>query len=322
MKRKKILVTGGAGFIGSHVNKMLYKSGYETVVLDNLQTGTKEAVVQGELIEGDIGDNALLDQIFSQGSIDAVMHFAALINVGESVEKPDIYYENNVVKTLCLLNAMRRHGVMSFVFSSSAAVFGVPKTIPLDESHPANPINPYGKTKLMVEQILQDYDRAYGLRFAALRYFNAAGGDPEGIVKNKAVKQHNLIPMGLKSLLQGSPLTIFGTDYPTKDGTCVRDYIHIDDLGAAHILALKRIIATQKSGYYNLGNGQGYTVREVIESIERVTGLKLTVIEGVRRAGDPEALVADSRLAENELGWKRQFQSLDKIVADAWGALR
>jgi len=321
MQRKKILVAGGAGFIGSQVNQMLHEAGFDTVVLDNLSSGCKEAVIKGNLVVGDMGDGVLLDHLFSTEKIAGVMHFAALIDVGESVREPAKYYENNVVKTVTLLEAMRRHGVSPFIFSSSAAIFGVPEKVPLDEKHPKNPINPYGKTKLMVEEILRDYDAAYGLKFAALRYFNAAGGDPNGVIKNKKMKESNLIPVALKCLREGRAITIFGTDYPTRDGTCVRDYIHIYDLGSAHILALKQLLAGEPSGCYNLGNGKGYTVKEVIGAIERVTGKRLDVIEGERRAGDPPELVADASLAEKNLGWEREYPGLDAMINDAWRAL-
>jgi UDP-glucose 4-epimerase len=321
MQRKKILIVGGAGFIGSQVNKMLQGQGFETIIVDNLSTGSREAVQKGKLIVADMGEKEVFNTLFSNEKIDAVMHFAALIDVGESVTNPASYYENNVVKTLTLLNAMREHGVNHFIFSSSAAIFGIPEKIPLSEDHPKNPINPYGRTKLIVEEILNDFSCSYGLRFASLRYFNAAGGDPEGIIKNKKSKQSNLIPVSLKCIKHKTPLTIFGTDYPTKDGTCIRDYIHIYDLGQAHILALKKLFEGSNSAFYNLGNGKGYSVNEVVETVRKVTGAPLDVIIGKRRPGDPPELLADSTLAEKALGWKRQFPDLEAMVKDAWNAI-
>lgn len=318
MERKKILVAGGAGFIGSVVNIFLQRKGYETVVLDNLSRGSKEAVVKGKLIVGDIGDRSLLQKIFREEKIDAVMHFAAWIDVGESVLEPAKYYENNVVKTLTLLEEMVRARVLSFIFSSSAAIFGIPEKIPVNEEAPKAPINPYGTTKLMVEEILKDFDRAYGLKFSSLRYFNAAGGDPEGEVKNFKLKETNLIPVALRSAKQGQALNIFGTDWETKDGTCIRDYIHIADLAEAHILALEALLKEKKSAFYNLGNGRGFSVREVVAAVERVTGRQLLVVEAERRKGDPERLVADASLAKQALGFIPKRPGLEEIVRDAW----
>lgn len=322
MNNRRVLIVGGAGFIGSMVNKMLLKAGYHTVVFDNLSTGRQEAVLpETEFVEGDLADQTALQNLFQKHSFSAVMHFAAFTDVGESVVNPAKYYQNNVVNTLNLLDVMQEHQVKTFVFSSSAAVYGVPQCENLSESHPCLPINPYGETKAIVEKVLRDYEKAYGLKYSNLRYFNAAGGDPEGVIKNYKTKENNLIPLAINSLLQNTKtLTVFGTDYPTRDGTCVRDYIHVYDLGTAHILAMERLLAGQASSTYNLGNEHGFTVREVLSSIEKITGKKLAVHDGPRRAGDPPILVADATLAHKELGWQPRYPELDTIVAHAWQA--
>lgn len=319
---KSILVVGGAGYIGSQINKMLHEAGYRTVILDNLSRGIRSAVVRGEFIEGDLGDSALLDKVFGQHSFCAVMHFAALIDVGESIQKPDLYYVNNVSRTLTLLQAMLRHSVDTFIFSSTAAVYGLPLKPKIDELHPCNPINPYGESKLMVEKILSDLGKAYGFKFCSLRYFNAAGGDPEGEIKNRRAKESNLIPLALKSLLEpAGKVNIFGMDYPTRDGTCVRDYIHVADLGSAHIAALEKLLEGGPSCTYNLGNGEGFTVREVLQAIQRVTGRNLNILESDRRPGDPPVLVADASLARKALNWSPIYSDLDSMIAHAWQAL-
>jgi UDP-glucose 4-epimerase len=316
-----ILVAGGAGFIGSHVNKMLNRAGYRTLVLDNFSQGHPLTVKNGQLIEADIGDRSALNAIFAKEKIDAVMHFAAFIDVGESVRNPAKYYFNNVVNTLTLLETMIAHGVKTFIFSSSAAIFGIPQTSYIAEDHPCCPINPYGESKWMVEKMLRDFDVAYGLRFCTLRYFNAAGGDPQGEIKNYQTQPTNLIPLILRSLKSSQdPLTIFGTDYPTSDGTCIRDYIHIEDLGAAHIQSMEKLFAGAPSACYNLGNGQGYSVRDVIKATEAVTGKKVSFKEGPRRPGDPPILVAKADKAWQELGWKPQYAALEKMIEHAWMA--
>lgn len=320
MHKQTILVTGGAGFIGSHVNKMLHQAGYQTVVLDNLSNGHPETVLCGTFIKGDLADTGLLDQLFNRYRIDAVMHFAAFIDVGESVYDPAKYYFNNVVNTLNLLNAMLRNRVKTFIFSSTAALFGYPLEPTIKENHPCHPINPYGESKWMVEKILRDYGQAYGLKYSCLRYFNAAGGDPEGKIKNYQKKATNLIPLILKSIKNGNALTIYGTDYPTRDGTCIRDYIHIEDLGKAHIAALEQLFEEYPSTYYNLGNGKGFSVREVIHAAEAILGRKVTVIEGSRRAGDAPILLADSTKAAQELHWQPTY-SLEQMIEHAWMAL-
>lgn len=316
-----ILITGGAGFIGSHVNQLLHQNNYQTVVLDNLSLGSRDAVIKGAFIQGDIGNGDDLKRVFENYKIDAVMHFAALTDVGASITSPHDYYTNNVVYTLNLLNAMRHYNVKTCVFSSSAAIFGLPKQARITEDHPCNPINPYGRTKLIIEEILHDYDQAFGIKFTCLRYFNAAGGDPSGQIKNYKKKESNLIPLALRSLLFNKELSIYGTDYPTPDGTCIRDYIHVADLAAAHLLALQRLDKNRKSANYNLGNGSGFSVREVIEAIERVTGKKLKAVDGPRRPGDPPILVADSQKARRELNWQPSYADLDTMIMHAWKAI-
>ncbi|MBA3957149.1 MAG: UDP-glucose 4-epimerase GalE [Parachlamydiaceae bacterium] len=321
MKTKKILIVGGAGFIGSHVTQMLQQSGYETVVLDNLSRGSRKAVQQGTFIEGCISDRKLLDHLFSSHHTDAVMHFAALTDVGESVRDPLKYFIHNVSYTLNLLEAMKAHHIKTFIFSSSAAIFGVPKQTQVAEDHSCDPINPYGHSKLMVEQILRDADAAYDLRFCCLRYFNAAGGDPRGLIKYKVRPETNIIPIILGQLQQAAGnVKINGTDYPTSDGTCVRDYIHIEDLGRAHIVALEQLFAGASSNCYNLGNGNGFSVRQVVAAVEAVTGRKLHVTEGPRRPGDPAILVADAQRAHRELHWKPQYPHLETMIEHAWRA--
>lgn len=323
MKKKCVLVVGGAGFIGSYVNKALHHANYTTIVLDNLSKGDRRAVLYGTFIEGDISDKSLLDQIFKSYSIDAVMHFAGLTDVGESMQQPIKYYQNNVAYTLNLLESMQNHGVNFFIFSSSAAIFGNPQENLIKENHPTLPINPYGQTKLMVEIILKDLEKSGNLKFCCLRYFNAAGGDPNGEIKNYRKKENNLIPIALRSLLEPKKqIIINGTDYPTFDGTCIRDYIHIHDLATAHILSMERLFNGEKSNFYNLGNGNGFSIREVLASIERVTGKKLDAIEGPRRAGDPPILVACSEKAKKELNWVPKYPDLDQMVAHAWDALK
>ena len=320
---KCVLVVGGAGYIGSHVNEKLYQSGYKTIVLDNLSKGYQKAVEHGLFIEGDIGDHELLDHIFTTHKIDAVMHFAAFLEVGESVRDPLKYYINNVAKTLNLLNAMVKHNVNIFIFSSTAAIFGMPQEPYIKEDHPLHPLNPYGQSKLMVETILEDLDHAYGMKFCALRYFNAAGGDPEGLRKILKKDQSNLIPVILRSIQKpGGVVTIFGTDYDTPDGTGVRDYIHIDDLATAHIAAMERLFLGAPSTCYNLGNGTGFSVKQVLQAVEKVTGLPVQVIEGDRRPGDAAISVADSTKAKQELGWVPQHPSLEEMIEHTWTGMR
>jgi UDP-glucose-4-epimerase GalE len=314
-----ILVVGGAGYIGSYMCKYLSRNGYHPVVLDSLEHGHRAAVRWGELYEGSIADTALLDHLFSRHKIDAVMHFAAYCYVGESVDQPALYYRNNVADTLTLLEAMAAKGVDRFIFSSSCATYGEPVQIPMTEDHPQQPINPYGRTKLMVEWMLKDFRRAHGLRFAALRYFNAAGADPEGELGEDHRPETHLIPLVLQTALgQREHVTIFGEDYPTRDGACIRDYIHIDDLAQAHALALERLLNGDPGGCYNLGNGEGYSVREVIETARRVTGHPIPSRAADRRPGDPAVLIGSSELAIRELGWRPRYGDLESIIETAW----
>lgn len=321
-QRAQLLVVGGAGFIGSHVNQMLHSAGYDTVVFDNMSRGHPCAVTHGTLVTGDLADSSSLDALMNQHQFDAVLHFAAVTDVGASVRQPFLYYRNNVVNSLNLLEAMVRHSIDKIIFSSSAAIFGLPHTPKIDEEHPCRPVSPYGHSKLMVEQLLADFEMAYGIRFCSLRYFNAAGGDPEGILRSYPRDAHNLIPRLLVALRGGdATATLFGTDYPTSDGTCVRDYVHVWDLAHAHLSALERLLAGEPSTQYNLGNGEGFSVREVIATIERVTGLPIRILAGERRYGDPPLLVADGAKAGRELSWQPQYPSLETIVTHAWLSL-
>jgi len=314
----KVLVVGGAGYIGSHMVKMLGQQGCSVTTLDDLSSGHRDAVVCGDFVQGDMGDRAVLDTLLSQG-FDAVMHFASFIQVGESVQEPAKYYQNNVTHTLTLLDAMRAHGVARFIFSSTAATFGEPQYSPIDERHPQQPINPYGRTKLMVEQVLADYEKAYGLSSVCLRYFNAAGADPEGQLGERHEPETHLIPLVLQAASGRRPhIGVFGRDYDTPDGTCVRDYIHIQDLCSAHWLALQSLVGGASSQAYNLGNGQGFSVQEVIDTAQQVTGRPIAVVNGPRRAGDPARLIADSRLVREKLGWQPRYAKLSTIVEHAW----
>lgn len=313
-----VLVVGGAGYIGSHMVKLLGQLGCSVTTLDNLSGGHRDAVLCGDFVQGNFGDRAVLEAVLSR-RFDAVMHFASFIQVGESVQHPDKYYRNNVTYTLGLLDAMRAHGVNKFIFSSTAATFGEPQYTPMDEQHPQQPINPYGRTKLMVEQALADYDRAYGLKSVCLRYFNAAGADPEGQLGERHDPETHLIPLVLQAASGRRPsISVFGRDYDTPDGTCIRDYVHIQDLCSAHWLALQSLINGADSQAYNLGNGNGFSVQEVIDTAEQVTGRKISIVNGPRRDGDPARLVADSRLAREKLGWQPQYADLATIIEHAW----
>lgn len=314
----KVLVVGGAGYIGSHMVKRLAQSGHETVILDNFSTGHRDAVIAGSLIEGDLADRPGLERVLRDG-FDAVMHFASFIQVGESVREPAKYYRNNYANTLNLLEAMVAAGVTRFIFSSTAAVFGEPDYVPIDEAHAKRPINPYGLTKLMVEQTLADFDRAYGLRYAALRYFNAAGADPDGELGERHDPETHLIPLALRAVSgRGGPLKVFGRDYDTPDGTCIRDYIHVSDLCEAHLLALEALDAGGQSEAFNLGNGNGFSVQEVLDTVGSVTGARVPALDAPRREGDPARLVANAALAREVLGWRPRYQGLETIVAHAW----
>jgi UDP-glucose 4-epimerase len=314
----KVLVVGGAGYIGSHMVKMLGQLGCSVTTLDDLSYGHRDAVLCGDFVEGSCGNRVVLDAVLSRG-FDAVMHFASFIQVGESVQHPNKYYLNNVVNTLMLLDGMRAHGVKRFIFSSTAATFGEPKYTPIDDCHPQQPINPYGRTKLMVEQLLGDYDKAYGMKSVCLRYFNAAGADPDGQLGERHDPETHLIPLVLQAASGRRPhISVFGRDYDTPDGTCIRDYVHIADLCEAHWLALQSLMNGVDSQAYNLGNGNGFSVQEVIDTAERVTGRKIPVVDAPRRDGDPARLVADSTLARKQLGWQPQYADLAKIIGHAW----
>ena len=318
LAKPRVLVIGGAGYIGSHMVKLLGQLGYSVITLDDLSSGHRDAVLCGDFVQGNFGDRAVLDTVLRRG-FDAVMHFASFIQVGESVQQPDKYYRNNVTYTLGLLDAMRAHGVNNFIFSSTAATFGEPQYIPIDEQHSQQPINPYGRTKLMVEQALADYDRAYGFKSVCLRYFNAAGADPEGQLGERHDPETHLIPLVLQAASGRRPsISVFGRDYDTPDGTCIRDYVHIQDLCSAHWLALQSLVNGADSQSYNLGNGNGFSVQQVIDTAEQVTGRKISVVNGPRRDGDPARLVADSRLAREKLGWQPQYADLATIIEHAW----
>jgi UDP-glucose 4-epimerase len=314
-----ILVTGGAGYIGSHTNKELNKAGYETVVMDNLIYGHEDFLKWGQLEKVDLRDlNGIID-IFESYSIETVMHFAAFTNVGESVKDPQKYYLNNLRNTLNLLQMMLEFRVKKLVFSSTCATYGNPLEIPLTEEHPQNPINPYGRGKFMVEQILKDYSSSYDLRYVSLRYFNAAGADPEGEVGERHHPETHLIPLILDAAIgHREDIKIFGTDYDTPDGTCIRDYIHVTDLADAHLKALKYLEAGGKSQVLNLGNGNGFSVREVIDTAQNVTGKEIKVTETDRRQGDPPILVGSSQRARELLGWKPKYDDLSQIISTAW----
>lgn len=315
----RILVVGGAGYIGSHMVKMLLGAGYEVITLDNLSSGHRDAVLGGEFVQGDLADTDCLDQLFKKYQPEAVMHFASYIQVGESVRKPDIYYRNNVTNTLNLLDAMHNHGVNKFIFSSTAAVFGEPDYVPIDEAHPNRPLNPYGRSKWMIEQVLADYDKAFDFKSVCLRYFNAAGADPEGQLGERHDPETHLIPLILQAASgRRANIQVFGRDYDTPDGTCIRDYIHIVDLCSAHLLALEHLNAGGASERFNLGNGAGFSVQEVISAVESVSGKTVVVVNGDRRAGDPARLVADASRARAILGWTPKFTDLNTIVSHAW----
>ena len=314
-----ILVIGGAGYIGSHMVKQLGLMGCRVTTLDNLSNGHRDAVLFGSLIEGDLSDRVLLGQVLETGCFDAVMHFASFIQVGESVEQPAKYYDNNVMNTLHLLDAMRMAKINRFIFSSTAATFGSPLYTPIDEVHPQNPINPYGRSKWMVEQILEDFDRAYGLKSICLRYFNAAGADPEGQLGERHSPETHLIPLVLQTASGKRPhISVFGRDYDTPDGTCIRDYIHVSDLCDAHWLGLQALLHGANSEQYNLGNGNGFSVQEVIDTAMRITGKTIQIRNAARRHGDPDRLVANATRAKKSLGWLPKYSDLDTILMHSW----
>jgi UDP-glucose 4-epimerase len=315
----RILVVGGAGYIGSHMVKQLRHGSHEVVALDNLSGGFRDSVQGPELVVGSIADAQLLSELFSTRRFDAVMHFASFIEVGESVRDPAKYYASNVAATLTLLHAMLQANVKRFIFSSTAAVFGTPQYVPIDERHMKEPISPYGRSKWMVEQMLEDFDSAYGLKAVCLRYFNAAGADPSALLGERHEPESHLIPLVLQAASKRRKhISVFGNDYATPDGTCIRDYIHVCDLVDAHALALDYLMAGGDSLACNLGNGCGFSVREVIETARKVTGLEIEVVDAPRRPGDPPSLVADSTLARELLGWKPQYPDLKTIIEHAW----
>lgn len=318
---KTILVTGGAGYIGSHFCKIAKKNGYNPVVFDNLSTGRRDFVKWGELIEGDLHDYDLLVKTFKKYNPIAVIHFAASIEVGESVINPYKYYDNNVVATLNLLKAMTDCKINNIIFSSTSATYGMPNISIIDENTPQNPINPYGETKLIVEKMLEDFHKAYGLNYTALRYFNASGGDPESELGETHEPSNHLIPIVLEKYMNGEEVKIFGGDWNTRDKTCIRDYVHVNDLAKAHILALEKMISTNQSKKINLGSGSGFTVLEIIKKSEEVVGdkIKYKIVE--RRAGDPEALVCDNKLAREYLGWEIEFKDVKNHILHTWNWL-
>lgn len=319
MNEEYILITGGAGYIGSHTCKLLAEKGYKIIVLDNLVYGHKEAVLHGEFIQGDISDSVLLDKIFSTHKISAVIHFAAFAYVGESVKDPAKYYSNNVSNTITLLNAMIKHKVFNFVFSSTCATYGIPEKLPITEEMEQKPINPYGASKLMIERIVKDYSAAYGLKYCIFRYFNAAGADPECLIGEHHEPETHIIPLILDAAIGRRPsIKIFGTDYPTKDGTCIRDYIHVSDLADAHLKAFEYLKNNGESVFLNLGTMNGVSIRELINVTKKVTGRDFSVEETDRRAGDPPELIGSMKKAQKLLNWKPVHSDIETIIRDAW----
>jgi UDP-glucose-4-epimerase GalE len=315
---RTVLVTGGGGYIGSHAAKALHRAGYRVVVYDNLSAGHRAAVKYGALVEGDIADVAAVRAALRQHEVFGVMHFAAFLDVGESVREPIRYYRNNVVGALAVLEAMAAESVRHFVFSSTCATYGEPIETPITETHPQKPINSYGETKLAVEHALPHIEAAHGIHWVALRYFNAAGADPDGEIGEDHSPEIHLIPRAIEAAAGGRGLQVFGDDYPTPDGTCLRDYVHVSDLADAHIRALEAIAETGKSGAYNLGTGRPHSVREVIDTVERVTGRRVPWTLAPRRAGDPAVLYAGAQKAQAELHWTPRYADLETIVQTAW----
>lgn len=318
MTRPTVLVTGGAGYVGSHACKALRAEGYLPITLDSLARGHADAVRWGPLEEGDVGNRDLLGRLFSTHRPHAVLHFAAFAYVGESVHSPDLYYRNNVAGTIALLDAMRHHGCSRIVFSSSCATYGEPHALPIAEDHPQRPINPYGWSKLMIEQMLRDYEQAFGIRYVSLRYFNAAGADPDGEAGEDHDPETHLIPLAIEAALdQRSELRIFGVDYPTPDGTAIRDYVHVSDLAAAHVASLRYLLDGNRGTSLNVGTGLGHSVREVVKAVEAATQRRVPTKEAPRRPGDPPVLVADARRAAATLGWQPRYRDIGAIVATA-----
>lgn len=314
----KLLITGGAGYIGSHTNRLLAEKGVETVVLDDLSDGHKEAVVSGKLILGSFGDRELLDKLMDKERFDGVIHFAAFASVPDSVLRPARYYRNNITNMQTLLDACIAHDVKHIVFSSSAATFGEPQYTPIDEAHPQVPINPYGFTKLAGEKLLADYERTYGLRYCAFRYFCAAGGAPDALIGEAHNPETHLIPVMIKATMRNEPFAVFGTDYDTRDGSCIRDFIHVLDLAEAHWLGLRYIMDTDCSDCFNLGSATGFTVLEMIRALEKVSGKPVPHKLAGRREGDPAVLVASNEKARRILQWNPVHSGIDEILRDAW----
>jgi UDP-glucose 4-epimerase len=314
-----ILIVGCAGYIGSSVNKLLNKMGYQTIVFDNLSNGHIEFVKWGKFYKGDLGNIDDIEKVFMENKIDCVMHFSAYAYVGESVTNPQKYYRNNVSNTINLLDLMIKYGVKKFIFSSTCAIYGIPIQIPIPEDHPQNPVNPYGKTKFMVEEILKDYDKAYGLKYVSFRYFNASGADPECEIGEWHDPETHLIPLAIYNALGITEnITVFGTDYPTPDGTCIRDYIHVNDIAKAHILGFKYLMSENKSDFFNLGNSNGFSVKEILDIVSKVSGKKLNIVYGKRREGDPPILVGSSKKTYEILGWKPEFDNISDIIETAY----
>ncbi|GGN97258.1 UDP-glucose 4-epimerase GalE [Saccharibacillus kuerlensis] len=314
-----ILVTGGAGYIGSHTVAALLERGDEVVVIDNLQTGHREALLGGKLYEGDLRDKELLKKLFAENEIEGVIHFAANSLVGESMQDPGKYYDNNMYGTLCLLEAMNEAGVRRIVFSSTAATYGEPEKVPIEETDRTEPTNVYGETKLMMERMIRWYDRVLDVRYVALRYFNAAGAHDSGRIGEDHRPETHLIPIVLQTALGQRPhISVFGEDYPTEDGTCIRDYLHVSDLADAHLRAIDYLKNGGESDVFNLGSGSGFSVREIIETARRVTGKEIPVKTEPRRAGDPAVLVASSQKARSILGWSPARENIETIIASAW----
>ncbi len=320
MSRKlKVLVTGGAGYIGSHTVKLLVEKGFDVIVYDNLVNGHRDAVINARFFEGDILDSKRLDEIMTAKSFDAVVHFAAFIEVGESVKNPLKFYRNNVSGTLNLLNLLKKHKVKNFIFSSTAAVYGNPESVPIKEDFPLAPINPYGNTKLTVEKVLKDMSESGEINFVALRYFNASGADESGLIGESHNPETHLIPLVLKTAKgERECIKIFGTDYSTPDGTCIRDYIHVNDLANAHILALNYLLDGGKSDVFNCGYGMGYSVKKIIDTAKKITGVDFKVEEAPRREGDPPILVADNKKIKSVLDWNPEYNDIEYIIKTAW----
>ena len=315
----KILVCGGAGYIGSHTVKSLLRDGHEVIIFDNFSSGKEELVIGGEVIRGDLDDKEPIREVFRTRKIEAVLHFASLIQVGESYLNPQRYYTHNLSTSLNLFEAMLEADVKKIIFSSSAAVYGAPQEIPITESHPLNPINPYGHTKLFVERILQDYEKAYGMRFISLRYFNAAGADPDTELGELHDPETHLIPNILQFLLgKRDSFQVYGTDFPTPDGTAIRDYIHVTDLADAHVLALRKLLTSGESDAINLGASRGFSVLEVVKKVEEMTGLRVPFRAKPKRLGDVPVLLASKEKAEQRLGWRLRYSGLETIVETAW----